>query len=330
MPTPNLLAQRLAVLQSFKESTWGTSGSATAKWTAVRPYPEFKPYRKITAFDEARGSLAPAYSSALLRKGGEFKIPGYVTFEDAVLLGSGFWATGSASGSVAPYTWNFTGATTPQPSLTSFTFEFNQATAAVLATGCIANKLQIKGSENNPLEYELTGFAQDVDAGTGSSISALADRTVEIAVFLNTSIYMDPSGSTIGTTAFPNAITSFVLDLENALRPIYTAGSLTPTGFVAGDRWKTALTLDLLYTAAVKTFITGTLMTGTRTLVRLRNVSGAKSINLDFAGVLADDPTLFGNKDGAQLIQVKLDGIYDVAAALHANMSVVNTVAALP
>lgn len=330
MPTSTILAQRLQVLQSFKESVFGTGGAATARWMGVKPGVELKPYRKSTVFDEVRGNLAPGFNSAVLRKGGEYKIPGYLTYEDAILLGHNFFGIVAPTGS-APYTYSYTGATTSQPTIQSFSFEYNQTNGVGFATGCIANKLEIKGNAAEPLEYTLSGLAADIDAATGSGITALSDRSIEVAIMPTGALYMDTAASTIGTTLFGSSLIAYTLTMENGIKYIYTAGSLPPTQWVAGAGWKTTLTLDLLYTTAVKTFITGTLMAGTGAVIRLKPTgSGTKFINLDFSGVLGDDPPLFPEKDGAQIIQIKLDGIWNTANSLHTNMTVGNTVSAVP
>jgi len=58
---PGTLAGRLIRVQSFKETVWGTSAAATARWMAINPTPTFTPIYKSTFVDEDRGSLAPAY-----------------------------------------------------------------------------------------------------------------------------------------------------------------------------------------------------------------------------------------------------------------------------
>lgn len=329
MPTSPILAQRLLVVQSFKEVSWGTAAAATAKWMALKTWPEFKPYRKSTVYDEARGNVAPGFLSTLNRKGGEFKLEGYLTYEDAILLGHGFFGIVSPTGSSPSFNYAYTGATTSQPTIQPYTFEYNQATGAALATGCIGNKLEIKGNAAEPLEWIFSGLAQDIDASTGSAITSLSDRSVEVALMPSSNFWMDTGTSTIGTTAFNSTLIQYNLAMENGIKFIYTAGSLVPTAWVV-DKWKTTLTLDLLYTSAVKTFVTSTLMAGNQAVIRLKPVSGAKSIQLDFAGVLADDPALFGQKEGAQFVQVKLEGIYNTTNTLHTNMTAVNAVAAVP
>ena len=41
------LTSALKVVQSFKETTWGTPGVATSKWMGVDPNPSIKPYYKL-------------------------------------------------------------------------------------------------------------------------------------------------------------------------------------------------------------------------------------------------------------------------------------------
>ena len=327
--SPSVLAQRLLKIQSTVETSWGTyAGSPTCQWRLIKPYPTFKPYRKSTVFDEAMGNLAPGFTSAVLLKGGEFNWNGTLSYEDAVLLGCGFFGTVTPTGSATPYTWTFTGPTTSQGSITPYSFTYNQTSGAALATGCIFTKLDIKGVAATAMEYTVSGLAQDIDAGSGSP-AALSLRTVEAALTPSGSVYLD--SSTIGSTIFSSVLTDFDLAMENSIKYIWTAGALTPSQWVVGDKFKATMTMSLLYTSAVKTFITGTLMAGTTGLVRIKaSGSGSSALTLDFAGVLSDDPVLFGNKDGAQLCQVKLGGIWNASNSLHTNMTVANGVSTLP
>lgn len=324
MPAPSILSQRLLLLQSFKETAWGTAGSSTAKWAAVKPYPEFKPYRKSTVFDEVRGSLAAGFNSAILRKGGEFKIDGHLTYEDANFLGQGFFGIVTL-GSTTPFLATYNGPTGSQPSLQSYSFEYNQTGGFVQASGCIMNKLQLKGSAMDHWEYTVNGFAADMDASSGSAITSLADRTVEVALVGTSALCLDIVSGSMGLTAAPGVLIDFDLTMENGAKPIYTAGSLPPAVWVMGEKFKSQLTMSLLYTTAVRTFIVTTLMAGSKGFIQLKSTSGTKYITLQFCGVLSDEPALFGNKDGAQFVQIKLDAVYDATFAGYTNMLVAQT-----
>lgn len=329
MPTPTALAQRLLVWQTFRETVWGTPGAATAKWMGVKPYPSLTPKRKATIFDQARGSLAPGFNSAILEKGGVVKIGGFLTYQDAIFLGHAIWGIVTPTGA-GPYTYTYVGPTTTQMNLQTYTVEYSQASSLARAQGTVFQKLSIKGEAAKEISWEMSGWAQDIDPAWSGSLAALSDRTVEPVLMPSTALAMDATGGTIGTTAFANTMISFGLEIENSAKPILTAGSLTPANWVIGDKWQASLSLGLLYTSAVRTYINNTLQAGTVALIQVKPTSGTNTITWNFAGVLADDIELYGEKEGAQIVNVKLDGIYDSGAALHTGMIVVNPVTTIP
>jgi hypothetical protein len=66
-------------------------------------------------------------------------------------------------------------------------------------------------------------------------------------------------------------------------------------------------------------------------LIRLKSTSGTKIAQIDFSGVLAEDPTLYGNVDGAQILNVKLTGILDTGTFANIlKAEVTNGVATIP
>lgn len=329
MPAPTLNSQRLNVLQSFRETTWGTPGAATARWMALSGVAEFTPFRKATAFKEFRGTLAPAYLFSQLKRGGTWKIMGRLTYEDVIFLGHAFWATVTPTGT-NPYTYTYTGPLGTQPTLTTFTFEYNQAGLQTQAVGCVATKLTLKGEAEKEWTYELSGFAQDIDSAWSGSLAVLSDRTVEVATFPQTALWMDAFGTAIGTTAFSARLLKAQFDFENGARPIPTGGTLLPAGWVIGEEWKTSASLQILAASDTKTYINSTLQSPNGALLRVRPVSGTKQITWDYAGILADDIKQIGEFQGAQAWDFKLDGMYGAAAALHTNMTVINAVSTIP
>lgn len=330
MPTTSLYAKRLSVLQSFKEVTWGTPAAATARWMAVEPYPSFTPYRASEVFDEARGSLAPGFLKAILRKGGEWTIPGLVTYEDAVFLGHSIFGVVTPTGA-GPYVYTYLGALASQATMQPYTFEWLQTGAYVQATGCIGNRLELKGERMRPWTYSLSGFAKDIDPAPAGSLAALTDRTVEVVLMPTTALAMDAAGGAPGTTPFADTLVDFTLSIENSVVPVYTAGSLTPTGWVFGNKAVVSLALTLMWTPTVRTFVTGTLMGGTPGVFQFKSTSGAKILELDVAAALTGDAPMLPDTDGALSISLNLGGIYDTGTlANFLKMVVTSPVATVP
>jgi hypothetical protein len=330
--TYNVPPQSLLQLNTLKEPSWGTAGSAaSAKWMLIRQWPTVKPYRSSKIYEEIRGSLAPGWSNSILKNGGEVKIPGYLSYEDAVLINQGFYGIASTSGSGPTYPWNYSGAGASQPSLQSYAIEFNQPSFMGYATGVVFNKYVLKGTAGEWITYDLEGFAQDIDMGTAQAQTALADRAVTPVIMPQLALFIDyVGGSAIGSTAFAGTLVDFTLTLENSVSPLYTAGNLKPTQLGAKTKWKTSLEMTLAYTSALKTVVTGQIFTGTVLRIQLKATSGSNTWTQNFTGVLTEDPEMFSEKDGFQAIKIKLEGQYDSAGIGYLQNNIVNTLAAVP
>lgn len=194
-------------------------------------------------------------------------------------------------------------------------------TWTIIKTG--ANTFTLTGSTGN-------GIGGASGTVTKTHTPAIPDRTVEVILFPTTLLYMEASGGTIGSTQFANALMSFTLDVDAATSPIYGSDAKTPIDWTY-DKLVPTLTLKMLYTQQVKAFINSTLKTNTRAVTRLQNTSASKIAKLDFAGVLADDPSYFPNEQNAVSVEVKLEGQYEpVSIANQLKAEITNAVSALP
>lgn len=327
MPTSSILTTRLITLQSFKEVTWNTGAAATAKWMGVKVRPEFKPMVKADVFEEQRGTLVPGYLSAILMKGGSFKIPLHFTYEDGLYLMYGGVQGGVTPSGSGTYTYDFVGGGSAAWNAQSFTFEFGYDLGTIKANGCLVKKWSIRGEAAKWWEAELEGWYGTHD-GNATLTGALTDRAVEVVLMPTTKVYIDPTGATIGTTEIVNSLLSFSMEYETGLTPVYTGGSLVPIGFTY-SQIQTSLKVSLLYTAAVKALLNTYVAANSQMLIRLKSTSGTKVAQMDFAGVLTEDPTLYPDKESAQYIELSLSGIYNTGLAGYFKAQMVNGVSAL-
>jgi len=184
-------------------------------------------------------------------------------------------------------------------------------------------------------KFTLTGSTGNGVGGATGTITkvetpALADRTAEVIVTLGTTCKIDVSGGTLGTTAFTNQLISADLQVKNGLVPVWTADSKNPTQF-SYDRVAVTLGLKLLMTAQVRALINSVLAAGTRVVVQLKQVSSAKSAEIDFAGILADDPAYYSAESGAQTVDLKFEGQYEATSiANDLKIIITNAIAAMP
>ena len=327
MPVSTLLPSRLQILQSFKETVWGTGAAATARWMGVVPRPTFKPYTKAEIFEEQRGSFANGYNAAILRKGGEWSVSQHASFEDIVFALNGAVGAPVITGA-NPYVWAYTSPLTAAWNPQSYTLEYGYDFGSISANGALFQKLAIKGEAMKQWGITASGFYK-THTQNATLTPALADRTIQIIPTPVTALAMEAAGGTPGTTAFANTLLGFGIDIDTGIKPVFTASSLEPTNFIY-DKYVVNVTLDLLYTSALKSYLAANWMAGLPGVIQLKNTNGAKIVQFDFSGALSDDPTFFGDKDGAQIVSLKLASIYDATLANYAKWSVTNTVAALP
>jgi len=183
--------------------------------------------------------------------------------------------------------------------------------------------------------FSLTGSTGNgVGAGTGTytqvETPALADRTVNAIITPGMTLAIDPAGVTPGTTSVPNALLSWQIDYSNGLKPIYGADSLQPVAY-SWDKVSVDLTLELLLNAQVKALVNNSMANGTGQVIQLKQTSGTSSCEIDFAGILTDDPEEWGSKEGAASVSLKLSSRYDTGSlANQFKMIVINGVSALP
>jgi hypothetical protein len=184
-------------------------------------------------------------------------------------------------------------------------------------------------------KFTLTGaVGTGVGGATGTvtkiQTPAIPDRTVEVILFPGTILKMEATGGTLGTTPFTNQLMSFGLDVTTGLVPVYGSDAKTPIAWTY-DKLTPTLTLKLLWTAQAKAFLNSVLKAGQRAVCQLTNTSGAKIAELDFSGVMTDDPTFFPNEQSAKAVEFKLEGQYENTSIANDMKAIItNAVSAIP
>lgn len=183
--------------------------------------------------------------------------------------------------------------------------------------------------------FSLTGsIGNGVGGATGTVVQTqtpgIADRNVEVILFPGTTLKMEASGGTLGTTSYSNQFLGFDLSYNPGLMPVYGSDTKSPIAWTY-DKAQPTLGMKLLYTEQVKAFINTTLKAGQRAVTQIKNVSSAKSAELDFAGVMVEDPTYYPNEQSAVAVDIKLEGQYEpTSIASDFKATWINAVSALP
>lgn len=321
-------------LQAGKETTWGTTVAATAIW-----YPTMLAgFRDPNAFVqpvERRGSLAPARRAYLPQQGAEGSIEAECTFEDVIFFLNMALKTGVITGA-SPYTHTFTPSTTAANTPISYSMEFGDDVQAFLVGGVLCKNLTLSGQLGQAIMAKADLFGKSI--ATTTFTAALTHRTQESALANKMTVFFDDTGGTIGTganaksdgTSVANSsLVSWEWRIPEHFYPQYhQAGALTPTTY--GEKmFMPELDLVMAFKASVNTLRTK-YAAGTRQLVRLRAAgSGSKTLTIDGAYTIVEDPLPFTERDGESLVNLKLRAEYDSTDALYCSIVVVNLVAAL-
>jgi hypothetical protein len=322
-------SQRLLRLQAGIESAWGTPVAATSIIHGPTTVPQITPMVKVEQFDEQLGSLVESFGSAQLARGGAWSHGGNALYEDflyVLCMAFGIPTPSSLGGGY--YKWSFTPPVAGAFSPLSQTLELGNvgSNECIQAAGCLLESWTLKGEQSKAVTYEAKGFHKTDTLTTLTS--SLAFRTVERVLMPQMNVALDVALATPGTTAFPGQLVTFEVSGTTGIKAVYAGGSKTPTGWTLEKR-VTGLKLGLLWNETMQTYFAGTPYAGLPMIVQLKAASGTKALEVDYSGVLKTDPALWGNTQGAQLIELELGAQYDSALANDLTIALTNKWAAL-
>ena len=336
-----LLAGQLVRPQLGKETAWGSQATATALWmSGTADGAKITPLAKETIFPHQLGSLAPGFLHAKLQSGGNFVLPGTLLYEEAMIAFG--WALGTVSPSGGgPYVWANAASLTSVPAVQPYTIELGNVgdsgnSDSMVLTGCLPQSLKVSGEIGKEMTFEVSGFGQQFLSGKELT-GALTQRTgMEPVLFLGSSFYLDPFGTAPGTTPFTNTLSKFDLTIDTGIVPVFAAGQTYPINWTHKIiNYK--LSMSFLMTTTLRTFLTTNLLRDSSSgnqvgaTVRIKGASGTKIVQMDMAGMMDADPSLFDRDQDVQAISVSMSGLYEpTSMANYLKTSVTNSISALP
>lgn len=187
----------------------------------------------------------------------------------------------------------------------------------------------------SPTTFSIPATGNGIGGATGtvtrSVTPGIADRVVEPVLFAGeTALYCENAAGTPGTTPVPNAFVSGKLEIDNALQGFYTGDQKYPVDFTY-DKFKVTFTPVLKWNAQVKALYDTQWTQGNRTVFQVKATSGAKSVVLNFAGVLTNDPQNYKLDYAALTQELQFSAQYDSGTlANYLQAIVTNQVSALP
>jgi hypothetical protein len=236
----------LQKVQGALESTAGTFATATRKL-----------YGSDITHERTIASIRPDYldgtynQSRVVYEGIEtnaFTISGPFAFNQGVFWLSAAVGSATATGGSAPYSWTFNAASTADTTRSfSLEYAYSDGGAGIPASFRVAgnkvNALTINWAKDDVVTFEA-GIISFKGMTQGTALSATPSDTVEVhAVGANTTVYIDASAGTIGTTADANvAIAS--LSITNGFATRYGLdGSAVGAALDRSSKTEAVLTL---------------------------------------------------------------------------------------
>ena len=331
--------QELLVVYIGKESVWGTEAPGSFYKVPALTDVTLSPAIEVGDFPTLEG-LAPIYSAAVVKDGGEASVSGILNYEDLPFwLNSLFGADAvpvTVPGTPTAYKYVYAG---PHDSAVAspdmFSLYYGTTVEGYQLLGAMVSTLEMSGSSGEEVQLGL-GFigkqvATEATAATGTTVG---DRSVTLAVASDISLWIDDDlGSTFGTTQWTCTAYSFSLSLNSNRNVIYALGGIAPCSSYH-QRFDGTLDLSLEFPGGddnTKDLLEGLLSGPTlqQQCVRLEITTGDDDhvILIDFAGTLMDAPDVFTDSDGISTVDMSWKGTYDSSNGLWCDIDVTNLIA---
>jgi hypothetical protein len=316
-----------AVLQSVLEATKGTiipTKTIRHVFETLKITPNDELYRPKLTIGVLVANQGGEFA---VRRGVEWEVGGPVIV-DQFHLYAGMCVQGVPvmTGTTPSWTWTATRNATVDPALKSRNFAYRMTDGATPSDWqmpyCMAQSLEVQGSENSPITFTLRGFGRRLVADAAFT-AALTLPTMDMPAMSFSSVYIDDAWGALGT-ALAAQILGWKYTIETGVIPLATADGRADLDFTADElnvsNVKTSAEILLLAKAggawsAEKTKAeAGTI----RQVTILSTISATRS--LQFRGLMKYEAgSLFpdGEKDGLQTVNLKLVGATDATNFLE-------------
>ncbi len=301
---------------------WGDNVIPTVKLMGIESC-SITPVLKSEQILDKRGSLAPAHSNVRTVEEGSAQVAGVVSYDDVP-----YWLD-AIFGTATPAT-DANGTITRTYSAPLAEFDSDLAAAAIYgfvygeAGGNASDTFGIDGAT-------LAGFDWTFETGAPSRFSAsffgkqvvvdaletLADRSVELAMGDEFSIYIDTGSDDPGTTEITATAFSGSLSVQTNRAAVRHLGNLTPDSY-RDNKWSGSLSLSLELTATMAEHLEDIMTAGSdeglKLNVRIKSSRGASAsarhLFFDFIGVQLEAPEIYTYADGVRTLELNLTGEY--------------------
>lgn len=319
------------VIQLGRETTAGTAVAATSIWRG--PATDIADDSKHEHAEEDVGVLVPTDREYIPQKGASLAIPETeLTFEQVLHVLEAGILTATPSGT-GPYvrTYTFPTGTTPN-TIKTYTLETGNKVAGdghEMEYGFVKD-FSLSGSAGEAWKISSSWIGRQ--KSTTTLTGALSLVTVEEALFGKTSLYIDASAGTVGTTQKTGVLSAASINVTTGVVPVWT-----PDGLLYFAKHKFvkpeitfSFTLELENDSGVVAAQRAAWVAKTLQLFQLK-IAGASTSEIKIN--LAGKYTSFGeynNADGDTTIEASGKAYYSSTDSLFTSFIVTNSVATVP
>jgi len=209
-----------------------------------------------------------------------------------------------------------------------YTIEYGATGAEYRVVGGLIREWTLRYEANAGVSesWAFIGRAVQANALTGS----LPTRIVTPVLSRHASWFVDNVGTAHGTTQIPGTVIEAELSI-NTNRHLKMFEGSQPLDWGEG-RWEAQLSITAEFNATAKAWVDALLADQVARNIRVNFVetSSTRELRIDFVGLIAESPELFGDRDGNMTVEMTFRAL--VAAPLNnwLQIRVVNGVTTLP
>lgn len=319
----------LKVLQIGKESTFGTSVAATAKFMGLTDL-SATPLVTVKQSRYMQGDFAPAHTSRVTDKRASATTQGDFTYEDMPMILTAAVKGGvTGVGATADKTWTFPFPLTSSASVDLRTLEFYDGSQEYEIASAFVESFTISGSAANDglVTFSANWLGRELTKSTLTG--ALTNRSVETLAVGSMALKIDDFGATVGTTSLTATLIDFNFTYNTGVHfKKFSDGDVRPSAIGYGVPSAT-----LTYTAEFNANAIAELdkyIAGTGRLIELSGTgsvlgSSNRSLKIQLAGDITATGPLWGDRDGNTTGNFTVTTRYDTATfANFAKIIIVN------
>jgi len=246
------------------------------------------------------------------------------TYEDILYGLFGLFGPVAPSGGARVFSAPVVSYATPQ----IYTIEYGAPGAEYRVVGGIIREWTLRYEANAGVteSWAFIGSAVQANALTGS----LPTRIVTPVLSRHASWFVDNVGTAHGTTQIPGTVIEAELSI-NTNRHLKMFEGSQPLDWGEG-RWEAQLSITAEFNATAKAWVDALLSDRVARNIRVNFVetAGSRELRIDFVGLIAEAPDLFGDRDGNMTVEVTFKAL--VASPLNNWLQIrtINGVGTLP